>query len=562
MLTIPQVTSILKSQEQEWWRYRQIYEQIQRFITPYQGKFTISGEDQKDKSVTQPLFAIEPTALKALKVMAAGLQAGTTSRTRPWFSIQTDDPEFNRWPVMAQWIHEVKTKMYAAIDKSNYYACTQNQYLELGAFGTAGMSIMPGKNGGIVCHSFTAGEYMISLDDEYAPNVFSRKYYFTVRQLVEKYGIDKVSRQVKDLWDKEGSDRDQEIQVVNCIMPNAEADTDSNSKLKMPWISYTWEWGNGKQVSEYKAEQFLNVGGYRERPVMTPRWQTHSDQVYGVSPSMDLLGRIKVLHKADEKYVKAMDKTIDPPLNAPMSARNRQFANSVGLPNHVAYVQNVGEGVTPQYMLNFDFATAQNKIYSLQQEIKDGYFNNIFITLMASQDDPVKTATEIVKRDEERLAQLGPVLERIHSEQIGPSVDRIFQIMLDAGELPEPPQELYSKNLTIEYTSVVAEALKSLSVNNQERFAAYVGNVAQYDPTVLDVVDFDESARDYAQKMSIEPDQLKDPEIVAQERQARAQAQQQAQQAEMMAQASQSAKNLSETPIDQEGSALNAMMNQ
>ena len=539
-----------------------MYRTIQQFITPYQGKFTISGQRDKDAALSQPLFATEPTALKALKVMAAGLQAGTTSRTRPWFAIQTDDPEFNRLPVIADWIHKVKTKMFAAIDKSNYYACTQNQYLELGAFGTAAMSIMPGKDGGIVCHAYTGGEYMISLDDEYMPNVFSRRYWLTVRQLVEKYGMDKVSAQVRSLWDKDGSDRDAQIEVANCIMPNAEADVSSRSNLKMPWISFVFEWGNARGGQKYKPTDYLGVSGYRERPVMTPRWQTFSDQVYGISPSFDLMGRIKLLHKLDEKYVKATDKTIDPPLNAPVSARNRQFQSSVGLPNHVTFGNGNQDAVTAQYQINYDFATAQNKIFSLQQEIKDGYFNNIFITLMSTQDDPVKTATEVVKLDEERLAQLGPVLERIHSEQIGPSVDRIFQIMMDNGELPEAPQELLDKNLTIEYTSVVAEALKSLSVNNQERFAQYVGTVAQFEPQVLKVVDWDESARDYADKMSIEPDQLKDPEIVEAERAAEAQAIQQAQQAETMAMASQSAKNLSETNISDEGSALNALTNQ
>jgi len=540
-----------------------MYRTIQQFISPYQGKFTISGQDNRGKAITQPQFAVEPTALKALKVMAAGLQAGTTSRTRPWFSIQTDDPDFNRWPVMAQWIHEVKSKMFAAIDKSNYYACTQNQYLELGAFGTAGMSIMPGKDGGIVCHAFTAGEYMISLDDEYKPNVFSRKYWLTARQLVEKFGYEGVSRQVKAAWDKDGSDRDREFEVANCIMPNAEADVDSNSNLKMPWISYIWEWGNEKGGgASYKASDFLNVGGYRERPVMTPRWQTFSDQVYGISPSMDLMGRIKLLGKLDEKYVKATDKTIDPPINAPMSAKNRQFQSSVGLPNHVSFGNGAQDAVSAMYQINYDFNTAQNKIFSLQQEIRDGYFNNIFITMQDIQDEPTKTATEIVKLDEERLAQLGPVLERIHSEQIGPSVDRIFQIMMDAGELPEPPEELLSKNLTIEYTSVVAEALKVLGTTNQLRFTEFVERVATFQPDVLKVVDWDESVRDFSEKMSIEPDQMKDPEVVAAERAAEAQAIQQAQQAETMAQASQSAKNLSEANITDEGSALNALVNQ
>ena len=560
MLTITQIQGIIKSQETQWRRYEPMYREVQRFVSPYQGKFTVSGSDNTTKTITQPLFAVEPTALKALKVMAAGLQAGTTSRTRPWFSIQTDDPEFNRWPVMAEWIHKVKNKMYSAIDKSNYYSVTQNQYMELGAFGTAAMSIMPAKGGGITCHAFTAGEYMLSLDDEYNPNVFSRKFYMSVRQIVEKYGYDSASQEVKKLWDINGSDRDKQIEVVNCIMPNSDNDCSMVDSLNMEWSSYTWEYGKEKGGQNYCAKEFLNVSGYRERPVMTPRWWTNSDQVYGVSPSFDLMGRIKLLHKLDEKAVKAIDKMVDPPLSAPTSMRSRQMLSSVGMPNQVSFSNQGGDTIRPLYQINYDINAAEMKIDRVKREITDGYFNNIFITMMSMADDPTKTATEVVKLDEERLAQLGPVLERIHSEQIGPSIDRIFQLMMDSGELPEPPQEMYEKNLTIEYSSVVAEAMKSLNVNNQERFAGYVANLAQVNPDVLDVIDFDESVRDYASKMSIEPDQLKDQEQVDMQRQARAKAQQQAEQAESMPKIAQGTKALSESKLSDGTSALEAMI--
>jgi hypothetical protein len=570
MLSISDLQNIIKSQEKEWRKWEAVYRECQQYVNPYMGRFNIAGYDNKDRTKEKPRYATEPTPLQAAKVMAAGLQAGTTSRTRPWFKIQTDDPELNQVPAVAEWIHEVSKRMYTTLDQSNYYAVTQAQYMELGIFGTAAMSIMPKKGGGITCHSYTAGEYMISLDEYYMPSVFSRKYWMTVRQVVEEFGYDNCSKRVQALYGKKDGtdpvDRDKKIEICHVIMPRREVDPTKLDKLNMPWASFKFEWGNSANPNaagfeDYKKEigAFLSVGGYRERPVMTPRWSVNSDESYGISPAIEKMGRIRLLHKLDTKAVKGFDKLVDPPLTAPFSAKNRQFMNTVGLPNSVAFTQ-AGEKIEQQYAVNWDVQSAEYKLDLLKNEIKEGFYNPLFTALMNSMDDPSKTATEVTLIDQERLAMLGPVLEILHKEQIGPTIDRVFQIMNDNGELPEPPEEIKTANLTIEYTSVVAQEMKAQNVTNQERVLGVLGNMAGINPEVLDNYDFDEGFKDYARNMGIEPDQIKDPEEVAAVRQNRAQQQQAAMMAEAMPAMAQGAKTLSETDVSREDSALNALI--
>ena len=71
-------------------------------------------------------------------------------------------------------------------------------------------------------------------------------------------------------------------------------------------------------------------------------------------------------------------------------------------------------------------------VLTVYWQIADGYYNKLFMGLLNSQDDAQKTAFEVGKIDEEKLAQLGPVLEAVHSEDIGPGVQRTFQVMMDA----------------------------------------------------------------------------------------------------------------------------------
>ena len=52
------------------------------------------------------------------------------------------------------------------------------------------------------------------------------------------------------------------------------------------------------------------------------------------------------------------------------------------------------------------------------------------------------TAEEIRAKSDEKMLQLGPVLERLHDELLDPLIDRTFDIMLRRGLLPPIPKAL------------------------------------------------------------------------------------------------------------------------
>jgi hypothetical protein len=50
------------------------------------------------------------------------------------------------------------------------------------------------------------------------------------------------------------------------------------------------------------------------------------------------------------------------------------------------------------------------------------------------------TAREVAERHEEKLLQLGPVMERLQDELLDPLIRRAFGILWRGGYLPEPPK--------------------------------------------------------------------------------------------------------------------------
>jgi hypothetical protein len=132
--------------------------------------------------------------------------------------------------------------------------------------------------------------------------------------------------------------------------------------------------------------------------------------------------------------------------------------------------------------------------------------------------------------------------------------------MMEAGIVPPPPQVLQGVNLNVEYVSMLAQAQRAVGTNSIDRFMGTLGQVAQYKPEVLDKVNTDIWADQYADLLGVDPEILVQADQVAAIRKQRAQAQQQANQMEQLNQASTAAKNLGQTPTGSQN-ALTDVMN-
>ena len=176
-------------------------------------------------------------------------------------------------------------------------------------------------------------------------------------------------------------------------------------------------------------------------------------------------------------------------------------------------------------------------------------------------NDKNMTATEVAQRHEEKLSILGPTLERQDSGLLSPFVDRVFDIAMRNGRFPPPPKELQGKDIKVEFTSLLAQAQKAVGTQSIEKTAMFAGNLAQFNPDVLDKVDFDVVLEEYATLSGASPKLLRSDDETAKIRKQRAEAQQQQAMMEQASQAAQAAKNLGQTPTG-EDTALAGLLGQ
>jgi hypothetical protein len=201
------------------------------------------------------------------------------------------------------------------------------------------------------------------------------------------------------------------------------------------------------------------------------------------------------------------------------------------------------------------------KIDKTHQQIDMLSFADLFNAITNMAGIQPRTVEEIAARNEEKLTQLGPVIERVSNEKLEVVIDRVFGIMDRGGLLPPVPEAIAGQNLGVEFVSILTQMQRMVGIGQIERTVAFAGNTAGVAPEVLDVIDPDETMKEYASRAGAPSKMIRSDKEIEEVRATRAQQQQMAQAAEMAAPAKdavEAARLASET--DDQGRSLMDMV--
>lgn len=533
--------------EKEW---RAHWLELSQYMLPRKGRFlSDDSHEEHNSGAKRNSKIINGSAHDAVRTLAAGMQGGLTSPSRPWFQLALPDKDIMEYGPVREWLDSLRTAMLHVFQRSNFYSSVNNVYEELGVFGTSTMGIFEDYETVVRFRPYTVGEYYLANGADLRVNSLYRRCTMTARQLVEMFGKENCSIHVRQAYEENNGERP--FGVIHVMQPNIARDPASLGRGGMKYESVYFE----ESPSE-DTDTFLRVSGFRSIPFVAPRWATTSTDVYGRSPGMDALGDVKMLQKMETKSLTALDKMIDPPMIAPTALMRHGNPNT--LPGGVNYVDIAqGQaGFAPAYQINPNFQQMEGKVERIEQRIRRFFFNDLFMQILGQEKQ--MTAREVAERHDEKIMMLGPVLERLQSEMLGPIIQRTFEVMTEMGMVPPPPPEVEQMPIEIKYISLLAQAQQMVMAPGIEQFAGFVANLAGVNPDVLDKVDFDQTVDEYAGLMGVPPKIVRSDEDVKALRAQKAQAAQAQMQAEQGLQMAQGAKTLSETKMG-EGSALDVM---
>lgn len=555
VMTKRQVNDAVAAQlDTEYTTFKTHHRELSENILPRRSRFLNNDVNKGDKRNGKIL---DNTATQAVVILRSGMMSGITSPARPWFRLTTPDPATAEAGSVKEWLHLVSKRMATVFLRSNLYQCLPILYGDIGVFGTSALYIEEDFNDIIRCYPFPIGSYRISNNEKLKVDVFSRDFQMTVRQLVAKFGNRKngeidwsnFSTEVKAAWDN--AQFETWIQVRHIIQPNPEHREDSPLSVHKKYSSCYYEIGRQNDI-------YLSEKGYDYFPVLCPRWEITGEDAYATScPGMTALGDIKQLQSMEKKGNHLLDLQTSPPMKGPSSLRTSR--NSI-LPGDMNFDDSRdGRGFQPVFQVNPSMQDLEFKEDQIRKRIKRALFEDLFL-MMPSITGRDVTATEVEERREEKLLVLGPVLEQLNQDLLDPLIDITFDIMLarskDAdgnflpnGFIPEPPAELQGVGLKVEYTSIMAQAQKAISLGTLDRLGGLIAQLATVDPGILHKIDLDEYVDDYADALGTNPSIVRSDEEAQASREAAAAPARAQMQADMINQGSAAVRNLSQADM-------------
>lgn len=502
------------------------YQDISDFMDPRRGRFFVQDVN---KGTKRHKNILNNKAGLAVRKATAGMIAGVMSPSRPWFQYTIFDKDLMAKEDVRVWLWQLRELILIIARKSNLYSEAASMIRELLLFGTGCMTHVNDFNDVARFYTHTTGSFRIAQNDRRIVDTIGREEQYTTIQLIREFGYENVSEAVRTQYDR-GNYLSWHT-VRHMIEPNPMFDKSEWGSEFMPFRSVYFE--KGAKIGSDGKVPFLDRSGFEGFPAYVLRWQVTGNDVFATDcPGMTTLGDVKQLQAQEREKAKAIAKSNTPPLQAPPIFRNQPINQ---LPNGVTTSVNTttGQKIEPLYQVDPRVRELLFDIEATERRIDAGFFVDMFMAITEQPGIQPKNELQLSQINEERLLQIGPVLEQIHGEWLDRMVRRITKRVFEVDLMPPAPKALQGRELDVEFTSALAIAQRSVSISGIERTVNFAAGLAQTGVNVMDRIDGDKTLEEYSILVGASPTILVPDEVAMARRAERQKQEEQARQMEM-----------------------------
>ena len=501
--------------------YEDEWKEISRYAQPSRSRFLQSEANRQFKRSNKAVYNAH--GILAFRTLAGGMTSGLSSPSRPWFRLTAYDDTLADSQPVKEWLAEVEKRLYAFLAGTNFYGAVRTNYAELGLFGTTATVMVEHDEAGAVCHPLTAGEYWIACGDKAEPDTLYRRAPMTVAQAVSAFPWDKLSERVRGCYERQ--QYEEIVNIMHAIEPNDGRDASKVDAQNKPWRSVYWDTNDGDMINGT-----LRVSGWDEQPFWAPRWETCGGDSYGTCPGHDTLPDLRELQLQTKRKTEATGHMIKPEKIAPASVKLTGQAGNV-VSASASDAQKVEVPYATPYQLG---GVIMQDMERCSHAVDQLTYADLFMAITNMQGVQPRNIEEIASRNEEKMSQLGPVIERVNTEMLEVAIDRAFGIMQRKQMLPPAPEEFQGHPVKVDFVSILSQMQRMVGLGQLEKTISFITAMAGANPEALDKLDIDAAIDEYAERNGAPPKILKSDKDVQAIRAARQQQQQMAQIASLM----------------------------
>lgn len=511
--------------EQERQQLNTVWEDAFRYTFPIRGQgFTNTysdGGSLVNTAKAQSAEIYDSTAGESARLLASSMISGLTPSNSQWFNLAVPGNLATQVPYpVRSWLENSSDKLHNLIHTSNYDSEAFEFFLDIVVGGMSGLYIDQSGPGLRFEHWSLDTLYCAETLRENRIDTVYRVLNYTGTQAASEFGINNLPDSIREAI-KNNPDDVRLYTFIHAIRPrmkNGKLVTGKQAQA-MPWESIYVCRQSGTVVKE---------SGYREFPVVIPRWLNIPKTVYATGPIDAALPDIKTLNKVKQMVLTNGELQIAGTFVAKEDGILNPNTIRIG-PRRIIFAADV-DNLKP-LSSGGDFKFAEWMIIQLQKQIRKVLLSD----QLQPQDGPMMTATEIQVRTQLVRRLLGPIYSRFQAEYLLPLIERCFGVALRAGLLGIPPDEIGGFEFSPVYQSPLARAQRLEDLENIQQYEQAMITLVQLNPEVLDLYDMDAAARKKAELLGVPVDVLRDSRQVAGIRKKRAEAQAQQAQAEQEA---------------------------
>lgn len=493
------------------------------------------------------------TAVSAAVLAADGIHGYHVSPAFPWFKYIMNREQVNKISEIRLWLQEVEHNMYMALNRSNFYSDMWSYIYDGFTLGTA--AIYPEEDiaeDRIMFEAIHPGEIFISENKFGEIDLLHRKRKITVRKLIQMFGLENLPESIRAVHENQPFSK---YELLHAVFPREEYDTRKKDALNKKFAS-CWLLTAGNHL--------CRISGYDNFPFHVWRYLKTGKEPYGVSPAHLAMSDIKGINLMSKTLLGAAQMAVDPAYNVPSYLEGKVQLKPRGL----NYVREKGEGITP-VNTGSNFPVGLDREQAKQQSIKERFHVDTFLLLtQINLKGGNRTIPEVEELLGEKAAVLGAELGPLN-RQLDSILDHVYQIEVDAGRMPPPPDVIFeiaendsALRFDPEYQGPLAQAQREkFGKNSIKRFFMDIVPIVEVDPEVIDNFDLDKASRILADVNGIPEEIKKSPDSVKKIREGRAAAQQRMQQQEDSMTAVQGLKTASEADKNLDGKLSAALTN-
>jgi|GEM_PF-7017475 len=471
-----------------------IVQDVIDYISPFYKDVT--RERMMGQKRTNKIF--DSTATYGQFILSQFIQGAVCNSATRWFGLSHVQESINEIQEVATCLKHWTTSMLLALRQSNFYQGNGQAINSWVNTGSAPLlcEMVPQTRDGLSQLRFTSipyGVYVMCEGPDGKIDTFIYKREIPAIHAVKMFQKGGVNYGVSEEITKcaEGKDPYKKFEFLHAIQPRD--DTGYSSKVRkiqksseMAWSSCWVEVGKTRLVRE---------SGYRLFPVAIARYDLIAGEAYGHGPSEMALPDARTRNEATKKQHLLWDRQLDPPtLSKRNSIINGVLNKRAGGDTVVTDPNNSVRQLFDQPNLQFDSQMHDRT----NESILRMYHVNEILNLL-SREKPELTAFETNARLNLLQQIQGPVYSRLEQDYQGVIINVTLDNMAHAGLLEAPPKELLEAQrngaFAVSYESPLARAQRNQEITDIQQSIADVGGIAQFDPQVVQMINFEKVTR-------------------------------------------------------------------